>query len=344
MALIVDIVTEIIKPTGDIYYPKTSEVVIDSQIPYEIDTASISLVEQFSSTSILEGYDEINVFVDNRQLFSGRLDKRAIRFSTSEDSVEWEASDHGAVLEQINVSTDKSYSSTNIGTILENLRSSFVNTDLTGTNINTGPSITNYNVPAWSKKLLPCFKELSKIADYNLYIDFNKDIHFEEKPAIPRDGIKVVEGKNLLKINNFERDVVPIKNYIKVIGDIGFSAFSEDTDSQDSYHKRELVYHDPSLGSNNACQEIADAMLIVNPTESISVSVVGDVNIDAGDLLSVDIPRFNILGDYEVSNITHLISSDDVVTDLELGTKKANLSRLLLALGIDIDRITSGLL
>ena len=338
-----DIVVEIEKPTGDLYYPKLAELVVENQMPYDIANATINLVDPLTEIGGLDAYDEITIILDNKDIFTGRLDKRITRLSTDDDSIEWEASDHGQVLDQIYVSSVKSYSTTNVGTILEDLRSSFVDADLTGTHIATGPAITDYNIPAWSKTLLTCFKELTKVADYNLYIDY-KDIHFEEKPTTPSSGIGVFQSENLLSLNNYEKDVKTVKNYVKVIGDTGFSAFAQDAASQTKYHKREFVYTDPTLGSNNACQEIADAILTPEPNETIDVSIIGDVNIDVGDLIPVDIPKFNISGNYEVSNLTHMFSADTLETNLELGTKKINLSRTLLALGMSIDRISTGFL
>ena len=80
------------------------------------------------------------------------------------------------------------------------------------------------------------------------------------------------------------------------------------------------------------------------PDESINVSIIGDVNINSGDLIAVDIPNFNISGNYEVSTLTHLVSGDTFETNLELGTKKNNLSRILLGLGMNIERINAGFL
>lgn len=340
-----DLVVEVEKGDGDLYYPKVTEVIIDRQMPYEIDNSTVKIVDPYSAIDNISLYDEVNILLDDTVIFSGRLDKKNVTLSPNSNNIVWSMTDHGQVLDYIKVSTVKSWtSSTAIGTILEDLRSSFISSDLTGTNISTGPNVTAYNIPAWSKSLLTCFRELAEVGDYNLFVDWDKDIHFEAKPTTPKEGINVIEGNNLFSLNSKDEDITAVRNYVKVIGDTGFSAVAQDATSQTKYHKREFVYTDPSLGSNNACQELADAILTIDPPESIDVSIAGEININPGDLLSLDIPTYSIAGDYEVSSITHLIGVDDFETNLELGTKRPNLSRILLGLGKNVERINAGFL
>lgn len=340
-----DVVVEVVKEEGNLYYPKVSEVVIERQMPYEIDKATLKIVDPYPVISAISLYDEVNILSNNITVFSGRLDKKKFVLSEGNNAIEWNISDHGQVLDYIKVSTDKSWSTTTAtGTIIENLRNSFVGSDLTGTNISTGPNVAAYNIPAWSKSVLTCFKELAKVADHNLFVDWDKDIHFEAKSTIAKDGVNVIEGNNLISLDNNETDVTLVRNYVKVIGDTGYSAFAEDTTSQTNYHKREFVYTDPSLASNAACQELADAILTPEPPQSIDVSIAGETYINPGDLLFVDIPAYGILGDYEVSTLTHLFSEDTFETSMELGSKRPNLSRILLGLGMNVERINAGFL
>jgi len=337
---LVEIVTEIQKASGDLYYPKTAEAIIKSSIPYAVNTSTIRVAEAIASISNIAVYDQVEIQIDDRVVFSGRLDTRRAMFGKGGSSFEYPLSDHGQVLQYINVSTLKSWAvPTAIGTIIENLRSSFINSDLTGTNIATGPNISEYNVPAWSKTLFSSYQELAKIANYNLWVDHDKDIHFAAKSTTVKDGFAIIEGKNLLSLNSYEEDIWQVRNYIKVIGDTGFSAVAQDAGSQTSYHKREYVYTDPSLGSNAVCQEMADALIQADPPERIRCTVPGDLNVEAGDLVLVDIPKYSISGNYTVTEVEHRINKQTFETGLQLGETLPDIMHIIASVNDRIQKI-----
>ena len=339
----VEIVTEIQKASGDLYYPKTAEAIIRSSMPYAVNSSTIRVAEPIASISNIEVYDQVKIQIDNLVVFSGRLDVRSAAFSKGGSSFEYPLTDHGQVLKYIYVSSDKSWATpTAIGTILENLRSSFISSDLTGTNIATGHNISEYNVPAWSKTLLSSFQELAKIADYNLWVDHGKDIHFAEKPTTTKDGFAVVEGKNLKSLDDYEEDIWQVRNYVKVFGDTGFSAIAQDATSQTDYHKREFVYTDPSLGSNAVCQEMADALIQTDPPERIRCTVAGDLNVDAGEMVSVDIPKYGISGNYIVSEVELRINKNTFETGLQLGENIPDIMHILATVSDRIQKLEGG--
>ena len=153
MDLIVDVIVEVTGPSGDIYYPKISELTISKADPYQINSSIIRIAE--SGLGDISLHDDVHIILDDDIYFTGTLGKRRISISKTSSSLEFPAKDYGAVLAHTYVSTLKNWtSSTAIGVILENLRSSFVSSYLTGTNIATGPSIGAYNIPAWGKTLL----------------------------------------------------------------------------------------------------------------------------------------------------------------------------------------------
>ena len=339
----VEVVTEVEKASGDFYYPKTSEVVIKTSMPYDVNTATVRVAESLSALANIEIYDQVKILIDDRVMFSGRLDTRRATYAKNGSSFEYPLSDHGQVLKYINVSTLKSWATpTAIGTIIENLRSSFVNADLTGTNISTGPNISEYNVPAWSKDILSSYQELAKIADYNLWVDWDKDINFTVKPTTAKDGFAVIEGKNLVSLSSYEQDVWQVRNYVKVFGDTGFSAVAQDATSQTDYHKREYVYTDPSLGSNAVCQEVATALLQPDPPERLNCTVIGDLNVEAGDLVSVSIPKFAISGNYVVSQVEHRINKSTFETGLQLGQPIPDIMRIIASVSGRIQKLEGG--
>jgi hypothetical protein len=340
---LVEIITEIEKASGDLYYPKTAEAVIRNSMPYAVNTATINVAEAIASISNIAVYDQVELQIDDRVVFSGRLDVRRAMLGKGGSSFEYPLTDHGQVMQYINVSTLKSWAvPTAIGTIIENIRSSFINSDLTGTNIATGPNIAEYNVPAWSKTVFSSYQELAKMANYNLWVDFDKDIHFAAKNTTAKDGFAVIEGKNLISLDSYEEDIWQVRNYIKVIGDTGFSAVAQDAGSQTSYHKREYVYTDPSLGSNAVCQEMADALIQADPPERIRCTVHGDLNVDAGDMVHVDIPTYSISGDYTVSEVEIRINKQTFETGLQLGETLPDIMHVIASVSDRIQKIEGG--
>ena len=154
----VEVVVEIEKSTGDLYYPKIPEVTITQSDPYDIDSATVRMAE--SGLGNIAIHDGVSILLDDQVYFTGTLGKRKISLSKTASTLEFPVKDYGDIISHTYVSTLKNWtSSTAIGTIIENLRSSFVSSYLTGTNISTGPNIGAYNIPAWGKTLLQSYQE-----------------------------------------------------------------------------------------------------------------------------------------------------------------------------------------
>jgi len=324
----VDVVVEIEKATGDLYYPKIPELTISKNDPYQIDSAMVRMAE--SGLGGIAVHDGVSIIIDDQVYFTGTLGKKRASISSSGFYLEFPAKDYGDILSHTYVSTLKNWtSSTAIGTIIENLRSSFVGSYLTGTNISTGPNIGAYNLPAWGKTLLQSYQELAPIAGYDLFVDIDADINFTSKNTVAKEGFSVIEGKNIMEINDSTEDKEQIRNYVKVIGDTGYSAYAEDTDSQDQYDKREYLHTDPSLGSNTACQAIADALLQEDPPVNVSLTLVGNLDVDPRDLVNVYIPRLDIDTTMRVTGVEQMIDINTFETSIELGSQPLDLGSII---------------
>lgn len=330
MVGIMDITVEIEKPDGNLYYPKIPEITINKADPYQVDSANIRIAEIFSDISNISIHDQVKIILDDITYFAGHLGKRKFISSIDDSSLEFPAKDYGGALGYTYISTLKNWtSSTAIGTIIENLRSSFVSSYLTGNNIATGPNIASYNVPAWGKTLLQSYQELVKIANYDLFVDTDGDINFITKQTTAIDGFEVVEGKNIMEINSYTEDVEGVRNYVKVIGDTGYSAFAQDTTSQGKYHKREYLHTDPSLGSNAACQAMADALIQAEPPISISLTLTGDLNVNPRDFVNTYIPSYGIDTSYKVTKVEQMIDVNTFETSLELGSHIQDITSII---------------
>lgn len=326
--LMVDVVVEIEKSTGNLYYPKIPELTITRSDPYQIDSATVRMAE--SGLGNIALHDDVSITLNDIIYFTGTLGKRKASISKTNSSLEFPARDYGDVLSHTYVSTLKNWtSSTAIGTIIENLRSSFISSHLTGTNISTGPNIGAYNIPAWGKTILQSYQELTKVAGYDLFVDIDADINFTTKNTVARDGFAIIEDKNVMEINDYSEDKYQVRNYVKVIGDTGYSAYAEDTDSQDAYDKREYVYTDPSLGSNTACQAIADALIQEDPPINASLILTGTLDIDPRDLVDVYIPKLEIDTTMRVTEVEQMIDINTFETSVELGSQPLDLGSII---------------
>lgn len=328
MGLIVDVVVEVEKSTGDLYYPKVPELTINKADPYQIDSATVRIAESGLGNVAL--HDDVSIVLNDQVYFTGTLGERRASISKTRSSLEFPTKDYGDILSHTYVSTLKDWaSSTAIGVILENLRSSFVSSHLTGNNISTGPSIGAYNIPAWGKTMLSSYQELAKIAGYDLFVDVDADINFTTKNTVAKEGFTIIEGKNVIEINSYTEDKYQVRNYVKVIGDTGYSAYAEDTDSQDAYDKREYVHTDPSLGSNAACQAIADALIQEEPPINVSLIMTGDINVDPRDLVNVYIPKLDIDTTLRVTGVEQMIDINTFETSIELGSQPLDLGSII---------------
>jgi len=337
----VDVIVEIEKSSGDLYYPHISELTVDKVDPYTIDSAIIRIAE--SGLGDISLHDDVTISLDDNVYFTGTLGKRRISISKTGTSLEFPAKDYGDILSHTYVSTLKDWSSsTAIGTILENLRSSFVSSYLTGTNISTGPSIGAYNIPAWGKTVLQPYQELAKIAGYDLFVDTNAGINFTTKSTTARKGFSIIEDRNVIEINNYTEDKEQVRNYVKVIGDTGYSAYAEDTDSQDIYDKREHLHTDPSLGSNAACQAIADALIQEEPPITVSLILTGDINVDPRDLVDVYIPNLDIDTTFRVTGVEQMIGINTFETSVELGSQPLDLGSIIAQMKGNIALLSGG--
>jgi len=326
--LIVDVVVEVEKSTGDLYYPKVPELTINKADPYQIDSATVRIAE--SGLGDVALHDDVSIVLNDQIYFVGTLGKRKASISKTNSSLEFPAKDYGDILAHTYVSTLRDWtSSTAIGVILENLRSSFVSSYLTGNNISTGPSIGAYNIPAWGKTLLQSYQELAEIAGYDLFIDTDADINFTTKNTVAKEGFSIIEDKNVIEISDYTEDKYQVRNYVKVIGDTGYSAYAEDTDSQDAYDKREHLYTDPSLGSNTACQAIADALIQAEPPINVSLIITGDLNVDPRDLVNVYIPKLDIDTTLRVTGVEQMIDINTFETSIELGSQPVDLGSII---------------
>ena len=93
----VEVIVEIEKPSGDLYYPKIPELTITKSIPYNVDSATIRVAEPSLDISNISIKDDTRIFLDDELYFAGELKKRVLSSSSGSSHLEFPISDYGNI-------------------------------------------------------------------------------------------------------------------------------------------------------------------------------------------------------------------------------------------------------
>jgi hypothetical protein len=110
-------------------------------------------------------------------------------------------------------------------------------------------------------------------------------------------------------------------------GGCRYSAFREDTASEDSYGVRELSETDEELVTDNECDLRAKALLayLKDPAESVTLTSTvidyGNTPLLAGDKIHVTLPNENVDSDFRIETVEYRVDTKDQTLEitLELG-------------------------
>lgn len=212
---------------------------------------------------------------------------------------------------------------TNDDGILQQLINDFAPAGFTKTNITDCTTTATIN---WSHKpFWECIKDLCYIADYDCYIDNDKDFHFFEKSSIDCSADAVVFDQNMISIEGLGEDIADVKNKIIVYGEddeglpIIFTA--SDSTSQTDYNVKEWIIKDSNITTMAAAQGRAEAELVrlKDPELKGRVTAEGLVYVNSGETIWISDPPQAIHDRYRVLNITHRIDEDcNFTTRLEV--------------------------
>lgn len=169
------------------------------------------------------------------------------------------------------------------------------NVDTSGSGATQTISISFNHKSAWE-----CIEMLCKIANYDFYVDENKDCHFFAEKSVNNDYDAAVHNFNILKVKSFEEDASKVRNKIIVYGatidNIPIVYTTSDSESINKYGLREEVINDGSIESYEEAQHRGDAELLLKKDPPIIGEIVTTllVGLKPGEMLRVSYPQGGI--------------------------------------------------
>ena len=205
-----------------------------------------------------------------------------------------------------------------------------ISDDYTTTNIDTtGTGATQAITINWNYKTAwECIEILCKLAEYDFYVDENKDCYFFSSRSVTNTTDAVAHSYNILEIKAFSEDVDKVKNKIIVNGAIvdGIPLLytAEDSDSISDYGLREEVITDSSLDSWDEITDRGDAELALKKDPPIVGEVKSTllVGLKPGDMLSVSAPADGI-----PPSTYRLVEFEDIIENNGPPTTKVKLEK-----------------
>ena len=162
----------------------------------------------------------------------------------------------------MDITVNRSFTDTNCDTIIKSLVDAY-GTGFTYTNVlecSTTLTVNWTDKPFWE-----CVKEICKAANYDCYVDYNKDFHFFAASSVQNQGEAIVHGMNLMEVKDFAEDITQVRNEIVVYGatidGVQQLYTARDLTSQALYGKRKEVINDENLTSWEQIKEYGDYIL-----------------------------------------------------------------------------------
>lgn len=209
------------------------------------------------------GGETIEFFCDmvdgTTSIWKGTLEHPKRKFGGAY-TLELIGSDFQADLTDITVTEE--YTNENCEDILRDIISKY----LTGyTTTNVGDSTVETTIKWNNKPFFDCVLDLCEIAEYDAYVDTDKDFHFFERESITNDSESIVWNDTLMEIKNFGADQTDVRNRIIVYGEdesgLPIVYQADDTTSQTANGVKEKIIKDSSARTYEQCKSIGDGTL-----------------------------------------------------------------------------------
>jgi len=269
------------------------------------------------------GGETIRIYIDmsnaTTKQFEGTLEKPEMVFGEYGNTLEIAGSHVSAEL--VDKTVTKSYTNTAISTILTDLIDTYAS-GYTANNVSTCSTLATvswFHKPFWS-----CVVDLCQLANYDCYVDNDKDFHFFERNSIDCELDAVVFEDNLIELTGLGKDTTDVKNRVIVYGedDQGLPIIytAEDAGSQSSYNVKEHIIKDTNIKTMAEAEDRAKAelALLKEPEIKGQVRSYGLVHINPGELIVISSPPHQIHARFRVTKITHIIDMANFFTDLEV--------------------------
>jgi len=283
-------------------------------------------------TGVWTGMEIVNYYSDygttaSTLRFRGRIEK--VSYNNNKIKVTGRTDS----LKLLDITVTKQYESSDTGTILKDLISTYA-PDFTSTNVNSSGVFLS---PKWYQKpFWECIQELCTAAGFDCYVDCNLDFHYFESGSITNNNEGIVHTYNLIEVGEFAEDISLVKNRIIIYGtnqkDTQLIYTAEDTDSQALYGIREKIINDENITNYKQAEDYADYLL----AESKNPPIVGEVKglllatIQPGEKIRVSSPLDNLPpGEYKAISYKHSIGENGLFTTISINKEPRRISHVI---------------
>lgn len=205
---------------------------------------------------------------------------------------------------------DKTVSATFSEALASDILTEIVEDNLTGfTTNNVNTSSTTVNITWNNKPLFDCIRDLMGLAEFDCYVDEDKDFHFFAKESIVNNNEAVVWNDNLIELRGLGQDSVDVRNRTIVFGEsdgLPVIYTSNDTTSQSIYGIKESVIKDTNILDEIQAQAISDAetSLLKDPETKGTTDSFLMPTIKPGEMIYVISKTQEVHARYRVINYT----------------------------------------
>ena len=291
--------------TNDAIQSSFTRAIIGQESP-----CSLTLIDSDGRyAELYKGGEVINLKYDfaegTTSVWKGKIEKPKKKFT---DTYLLELVGSHFQSELLDITVTESFSGTlSASAIYSQLLTTYLSTH-TSTNV---ASSTNFPVVSWDNKpLWDCIVDLCNFADFDAYVDSNKDHHFFARGSITNSTDAIVWQDTLLDIISFGKDSVDIKNRVIVYGEdksgLPIVYRTDDAVSQTANGVKELVIKDSSIKTYAAAKELGDATLASqkDSAEKGELSCLTLPSINPGEFVWITNPIQKIHGEFRVTKYT----------------------------------------
>lgn len=283
------------------------------------------------------GGETVYIYIDysdaSNLIFKGIVESVKKKFGGEGNQLELKGGHVSSEL--LGIQVTKSFTDTEPSAILTSLVSSYL-TGYTTTNV-TASSVTT--TISWeSKPFWQCVIDLCNVANFDCYVDNNKDFHFFLSESIENTEEAILETDTLISQEGLDDRIQEIKNRVNIEGadidGIKVMYMKEDSTSQSSYNLREITIKDENIATQAQAEARATAELTIlkNPSIEGKANCFGLPKLNPGDMVYVSIPTQNLLAMYKASKIIHRVGANvDILfgTDVNLDKEPKALHQIL---------------
>ena len=341
------------KNGSDKYYPKVLRANTSESFPWAAPTASIEINthrigETAGYMSPIRNDDIVRLQVNIRSkpeeknvwqdIFEGRVMEIASSFSTNNITT-LICRGHSEELLYRAITADYSASAARTGAMLATLVGLYLNrlTDDSLIDATASTAIPDFNIQQDTKFMIDIIHEFEALEAYGYIFrvktnytsegDLDTNIVSWQPVPVQSKTVQIIQGTPRFVGARFSTSIENVIEDVKIYGATGTpQKVGLSVDATPEYGTRQHRGVDTSIATNQLCEDlsIATRNRFGAGLSRGSVVILGDANINVGDLIFIKIPSIVIDGNaiegtYRVKRLSHAIDSRRWHTNLELG-------------------------